>query len=56
MNRGSNAITDLVVYSFIVGGILVLTRPGSQGPSFVKNLTGGYARIVQASTGQPTTA
>lgn len=56
MNKGSNAITDLVVYSFIVGGILVLTRPGSQGPSFVKNLTGGYARIVQASTGQPTTA
>ena len=51
-----NTLTDLVVYSFLVGGILVLTRPGSQGPTFVKNLTGGYARIVQASTGQPTTA
>lgn len=56
MNRSSNSITDLVVYSFIVGGILVLTRPGSQGPAFVKNLTGGYARIVQASTGQAATA
>lgn len=56
MNKSSNAVTDLVVYSFVVGGILVLTRPGSQGPSFVKNLTGGYARIVQASTGQSVTA
>lgn len=54
--KSSNALTDLVVYSMIVGGILVLTRPGSQGPSFVKALTGGYARIVQATTGQPTTA
>lgn len=52
----NNTLTDLVVYSFLVGGILVLTRPGSQGPTFVKNLTGGYARIVQASTGQTVTA
>lgn len=56
MNKGTNAVTDLVVYSFLVGGILVLTRPKSQGPNFVKALTGGYARIVQASTGQPATA
>lgn len=55
MNRSNNAVTDFVVYSFVVAGILVLTRPGSQGPKFVQNLTGGYARIVQASTGQPTT-
>jgi hypothetical protein len=47
----NNALTDLVVYSFLVGAILVLTRPGSQGPVFIKNLTSGYARIVQASTG-----
>lgn len=52
----NNTLTDLVVYSFLVGAVLVLTRPGSQGPTLVKNLTGGYARIVQASTGQPTTA
>jgi len=52
----NNTLTDIVVYSFLVGGILVLTRPGSQGPTFIKNLTGGYARIVQASTGQHTTA
>jgi len=48
----NNTLTDIVVYSFLVGAILVLTRPGSQGPALVKNLTGGYARIVQASTGQ----
>lgn len=54
MNRSTG--TDLVVYSFLVGGIFVLTRPGSQGPSLVNNLTGGYAKIVQASTGQKATA
>jgi hypothetical protein len=53
---GNNSIADLVTYSFLVGGILVLTRPGSQGPGFVKALTGGYAQIVQAATGQPATA
>jgi hypothetical protein len=49
-------MTDLITFSFLVGGILVMTRPGSQGPSFIKALTGGYARIVQASTGQSVTA
>lgn len=53
---GNNAITDLIVYSFLVGAILVLTRPGSQGPALVKNLTSGYGRIVQASTGQSVSA
>lgn len=52
----NNSITDIVVYSFLVGGILVLTRPGSQGPAFVKALTGGYAGIVQAATGQKVSA
>jgi hypothetical protein len=51
-----NGTTDLIVYSFLVGGILVLTRPGSQGPTLLKNLTSGYAGIVQASTGQTVTA
>lgn len=51
-----NSLTDLITYSFLVGGILVLTKPGSQGPTLVRNLTGGYARIVQASTGQSATA
>jgi hypothetical protein len=52
----SNVTTDIVIYSMIVGGILVMTRPGSQGPGLVNNLTHGWARIVQATTGQPATA
>lgn len=52
----NNAMTDMVVYGMIVAGILVMTRPGSQGPSLVNNLTGGYAKIVQATTGQSATA
>jgi hypothetical protein len=52
----NNATTDLIVYSMIVAGILVMTRPGSQGPALVNNLTHGYARIVQAVTGQHATA
>lgn len=51
-----NATTDLIVYSMIVAGILVMTRPGSQGPALVNNLTGGYAKIAQAVTGQSATA
>lgn len=52
----TSAITDLVVYSFIVAGILVMTKPGSQGPALVNATTGGYAKIVQAASGQRTTA
>ncbi len=47
-----NDLVDLGTYAFVVAGILVLTRPGSQGPAFVKNLTAGFAHIVQASSGQ----
>lgn len=48
-----NKIADVAAYAFLVGGILVLTRPGSQGPKLVNSLTSGYAHIVQAATGQP---
>jgi hypothetical protein len=51
-----NSMTDFITYSFLVGGIFLMTKPGGQGPSFVKNLFGGYAQVVQASTGQPATA
>lgn len=49
---GGNVLTDIVVYSMIVGGILVLTRPGSQGPALVTAGTNGYSGIVKAATGQ----
>lgn len=54
MNRssGSNVFSDIVVYSMIVGGILVMTKPGSQGPALVTASTNGYSGIVKAATGQ----
>jgi hypothetical protein len=56
MNRSSNVFVDLVVYSFVVAGIFVLTNPQSQGPKFVTAATHGYASIVQAASGQRVTA
>lgn len=47
----TNVLSDLIFWSFVVGGTLVLTRPGSQGPGLVKSLTDGYAHIVTAATG-----
>lgn len=47
-----NKIFDIATYSFLVAGILVLTRPGSQGPKFVTALGSSFAHIVQAASGQ----
>lgn len=46
---------DFLVYGIVVGGILVLTRPGSQGPGFVSALGGAVAGFGQAVTGQKVT-
>lgn len=46
---------DFLVYGIVVAGILVLTRPGSQGPSFVSSLGGAIAGFGQAVTGQKVT-
>lgn len=48
-----NKLADIGTYAFLVGGILVLTRPGSQGPALLNSLTAGFVHLVQASTGQP---
>lgn len=52
MNKQQNVFTDIVVYSMIVGGLLVMTRPGSQGPALLTAGTHGYSDIVKAATGQ----
>lgn len=54
MNKsgGNNIFGDIVVYSMIVGGILVMSRPGSQGPALITAGTTGYSGIVKAATGQ----
>jgi hypothetical protein len=51
-----NRLGDFLVYGIVVGGILVLTRPGSQGPSLVTSLTSGLTGFAQGVTGQKVTA
>jgi len=46
---------DYLVYGIIIAGILVLTRPGSQGPGFVKALGGSVTGFAQAVSGQKVT-
>lgn len=52
---GKNTATDLIVYSFIVAGIFVMTKTAN-GANLVKAGTAGYAGIVQAATGQAVSA
>lgn len=53
---GKNSLTDIATYAFIVAGILVLTRPGSQGASFAVSLGRSVTGLVQGASGQPVTA
>lgn len=46
-----NNLTDLGTYAFLVGGIYVFTKTPN-GKGLVKALFGGFANVVQASTGQ----
>jgi len=47
-----NKWVDVVVVAFIVGGILVLTRPNSQGPQFVRALGSAFSGLLATATGQ----
>lgn len=46
---------DFAVYGIAVAGILVLTRPGSQGPSFVTAIGRALSGFGQAVSGQKVT-
>jgi hypothetical protein len=46
-----NEIVDVLTAIVVVGGILVLTRPGSQGPGLVQNLTAGFSNALGTATG-----
>lgn len=46
-----NRIVDFFVFSLVVAGIMVLTRPGSQGPSFVRAIGGAVSQVINAATG-----
>lgn len=45
-------VVDVATALVVVAGILVLTRPGSQGPGFVSAIGGAFSNAVSASTGQ----
>lgn len=47
-----NKLFDLGFYAMVVGGILVLTRPGSQGPKLLTSAGNAFAHVEQAATGQ----
>ncbi len=47
-----NKIVDLVTFALGVSAVLVLTRPGSQGPGFVKALGDSAVHLVQGASGQ----
>jgi hypothetical protein len=40
----------------ILAAIFVMVRPGSQGPTLVKNVTGGLSSLIKAATGGGTWA
>lgn len=45
----------VVVIAYVVV-LFVLVRPGSQGPAFVTNITGGISNVIRAATGGGTWA
>lgn len=48
----TNKLGDFLLYGMIVAGILVLTRKGSQGPTFVTNLGNAFSSVIKAASGQ----
>ena len=44
-------IVDVLTAIVIVGGILVLTRPGSQGPQLVQNLGSSFSNALGTAVG-----
>jgi hypothetical protein len=48
-----NKVFDVLTYALGVSAILVLTRPGSQGPAFVTSLGNSAVHLVQGASGQP---
>ena len=49
-----NQIVDVFATMVIVGGIRVLTKPGSKGPALVQNLTAGFGNALGVATGGET--
>lgn len=48
----SSRLFDWLGAGMVVAAILVLTRPGSQGPSLVSNLGSAVSGVFRSVTGQ----
>ena len=46
-----NDVVDVLTAIVVVGAILVLTRPGSQGPALVHNLGSAFSNALGTATG-----
>ena len=46
-----NQIFDVAIAIVTVAGILVLTKPGSQGPALVTSITNGFSNSLGVATG-----
>jgi hypothetical protein len=46
-----NQIIDVLSAIVVVGGILVLTRPGSQGPALVTSLGSAFSNALGTAVG-----
>lgn len=44
-------ILDIGMAVVVLAGIFLLVRPKSQGPTLVKNITGGFAGVIKSATG-----
>lgn len=51
-----NQVVDVFAAIVVVAGILVMTKPGSQGPQLVQNATVGFANSLGVATGGVTGA
>jgi hypothetical protein len=46
-----NDLVDIATLAFIVGGIMVLARPGSQGPALIGAIGSGFSSVLGTATG-----
>lgn len=47
----ANSVTDILGLLVVVGGIMVMVRPNSQGPALVKSFTDGFSSMLATATG-----
>ncbi|MGA5128803.1 hypothetical protein ACPCTO_03250 [Streptomyces olivoreticuli] len=46
-----NKVVDIFTGVVVVAGIMVLVRPGSQGPGLVSSIGNSFSAMIKAATG-----